>query len=165
MRNAARADAKGMRLRHDISSAGESIDPAVLAEADAESRMVRLPSVRRRFSYFGQIISAIVFVGLLMVLANAAMYLQAKRGNAWVIMPALIAVMVGTGWIHSVVTHRIRVRRFRVALHKRGVPICVECGYSLRGLRGAVATCPECGAGHALMVSTNEQRPRQEVPR
>lgn len=35
-------------------------------------------------------------------------------------------------------------RALRVELCKRGVPVCVPCGYDLRGLQ--TRRCPECGA-------------------
>jgi len=154
-----------MNARDDISSTGETIDPAVLVEAQAESRMVRLPSVQRRLSLLGQIIAAIVFVAALLVLGKVAMHMQASRGNAWVIVPAMLVGMVAVGWVHSALTHRRRTRRFRIALIKRGVPMCVECGYSLRGLNLAVASCPECGAATRLPDMTNEQGTHQEVSR
>ena len=35
------------------------------------------------------------------------------------------------------------IRELRCLLRERGVPICLHCGYDLRGL--AEARCPECG--------------------
>ena len=43
--------------------------------------------------------------------------------------------------------HRWGVRRdLRHKLLNLGVPVCLSCGYLLRGLSGAAAKCPECGA-------------------
>jgi hypothetical protein len=43
----------------------------------------------------------------------------------------------------------------RVQLIKQGVPICLKCGYDLRGLD--TARCPECGSLFELRPDTDSQ--------
>ncbi len=56
---------------------------------------------------------------------------------------------VGLGFVLAAVVRRYgtrtTVRRaLRAQLREAGVPICVNCGYDLRGSSGG--TCPECGS-------------------
>lgn len=134
-----------MNPRRDIEVSGEAIDPIVLAEAEAESRMVRLPAVQRRLSIAGQAIAVVVIAGVIFAMFKGTMYLKANRGVAWMVFPALVVVVAGVGWVHAMTTHRRRTRRFRTALIKRGVPVCIECGYSLHGRDPSTVNCPECG--------------------
>lgn len=44
-------------------------------------------------------------------------------------------------WLHR----RGSARSLRVKLIAAGVPVCIECGYAMKGL-SATSRCPECGA-------------------
>ncbi len=64
--------------------------------------------------------------------------------EAAVILGAKLSAVVGGPIAYYFLT-RGRIRRsLRAALAARGVPVCVPCGYDLRGL--ATRRCPECGA-------------------
>jgi hypothetical protein len=61
------------------------------------------------------------------------------------IMPssAYMGLALGLG---SLLLRGDRLRRIAIArqeLNRRGIPVCLECGYDLRGLVGP--RCPECG--------------------
>jgi hypothetical protein len=47
-------------------------------------------------------------------------------------------------WVANVMFRRPIQRDLREQLAKRGVPICIPCGYDLRG--SVSGRCPECGA-------------------
>jgi len=77
-----------------------------------------------------------------------AVVLMSLRRWVWV-SPAMLGGIVGgvTAGSGTVVLRwiwRARCRRFlREQLLLRGIPVCLNCGYSLRGNESGV--CPECG--------------------
>ena len=90
-------------------------------------------------------------VGILVVSVLAARWL-AKWGlgrvawNFWVEEAILWAVILGTLWFVLRRLHRWgAAEELRSKLLKAGVPVCVTCGYSLRGLPLVPGRCPECG--------------------
>lgn len=61
--------------------------------------------------------------------------------NVGVIL-AVVAAIVVTLWL----LYRWEARQeLRVKLVQFGVPVCLKCGYSLRGLTPSHERCPECG--------------------
>lgn len=97
------------------------------------------------------------WIGGVLVLALAAawgvltpVWVAWLRGGGWV---GVIAAALGIGAVQGLVFGlgfqlmlRGPTRRaLRAELCDRGVPLCVSCGYDLRGLRSP--RCPECGAG------------------
>jgi hypothetical protein len=58
-----------------------------------------------------------------------------------VVMAAAFALVLT--WVHR----RGAAGELRTKLLQFGVPVCMKCGYSLRGLSLAIGRCPECGAG------------------
>lgn len=48
-------------------------------------------------------------------------------------------------WLYARLVWSWYARPLRLALREMGHDVCVECGYWLRGLRGDVKQCPECG--------------------
>ncbi len=51
-------------------------------------------------------------------------------------------------WLHR----RGTARDLRLKLLATGVPVCMSCGYLLRGLSPATGRCPECGAPFSSRV-------------
>lgn len=85
-----------------------------------------------------------VVVGILV----AMLFLLIRR---WIPLPMkMIGAVVGgvtggSGIIVLTYLWRQRCRVFlRRRLHAEGVPVCVPCGYDLRGIEST--QCPECGA-------------------
>jgi len=54
-----------------------------------------------------------------------------------------IALVTGLWWMHNYAVHKPMKQAVREVLQRRGVPICIKCGYDLRGQ--SEARCPECG--------------------
>ena len=162
MRREARADLESMNARHDISASSEPIDPAVLSAAEAESRIVQFGPMSK---FVGVAVFITMFGGFIFLGANFRSSLRSYQGPIWLAVPALFAALVVLGYFYELMSKSRRTRRFRIALNKRGVPVCVECGYSLHGLNRAAPSCPECGAANRLPELTNEQGTRQEVSR
>lgn len=55
-------------------------------------------------------------------------------------------VVIGGALLVLAVLHRWGIRHeLRRKLIESGVPVCVKCGYSLRGLAHDATVCPECG--------------------
>lgn len=61
---------------------------------------------------------------------------------------AILAFVVVLRWLHR----RGAARWLRVKLVEEGVPVCVECGYLLRGLSPGAERCPECGRSLTAQV-------------
>lgn len=53
-------------------------------------------------------------------------------------------------WLHR----RGTARDLRVKLLTIGIPVCVECGYLLRGLSPEIGRCPECGSEFSPQAAT-----------
>ncbi|MHC4126690.1 MAG: hypothetical protein ACYSWT_03970 [Planctomycetota bacterium] len=58
-----------------------------------------------------------------------------------IVMAFLVTGIVAGGWQFGL--RRPTRRRIREELLARGIPVCLACGYSLRGQTGT--RCPECG--------------------
>ena len=69
--------------------------------------------------------------------------------RGWVIYPATIVAYCG---IIFVLLRRDVPRDLRKQLLKVGVPVCLKCGYGLRGLSERTERCPECGQPFGLRV-------------
>lgn len=149
-----------MNARYDIAASSEPIDPIILAEAQAESRIVRFGWISPRI---GLALLIVAMMLLMMLGVKYRAHLRSYQAPTWLLVPALIAALAIVGYVYEVVSKTRRTRRFRIALTKRGVPVCVECGYSLRGLDVDVVACPECGAVPPREDLCNEQRSRQKV--
>ncbi len=61
-------------------------------------------------------------------------------GDAALIL-AIGVMLMTTRWQHR----RAAAKHLRQCLLESGVPVCVKCGYALRGLAPETAACPECG--------------------
>ena len=60
----------------------------------------------------------------------------------------IFATLALVGWIFVAWMTSSTWRPFVLrALHDLGYPVCVKCGYLLRGLGDVMQRCPECGAG------------------
>ncbi len=65
------------------------------------------------------------------------------RIGKWAFFPTYaIALLFVAGFTFSIQIGIVK-RKLRTELVKRGVPICIPCGYDLRGL--TEPRCPECG--------------------
>jgi len=89
-----------------------------------------------------------VAVQIAMSAAVAGLQALGVRGfNAMMFMAAagMGGALVGLGWI--MIISRSMQRELRVELRARGVPVCLACGYDLRGQ--IEPRCPECGTASA----------------
>lgn len=63
-------------------------------------------------------------------------------------LPALICIPF---WLILAITfNRSHSPFVRAALNEMGHPVCIACGYALRGLGARIDRCPECGAVHTF---------------
>ncbi len=70
--------------------------------------------------------------------------LVASVPSSWSLHLPYTLFLIGFGaaiWL----TRRDIRRRLRAQLAKKGIPICIQCGYDLTGNESG--TCPECGDG------------------
>lgn len=64
----------------------------------------------------------------------------------WVRTVGVLAAIVAAVWLTLRWMYRWGTRdALREKLLVRGVPVCLHCGYSLKGLSPAQQRCPECG--------------------
>ena len=70
--------------------------------------------------------------------------LVASVPSRWSVYLLFMLCLVGFG-IAVWLTRRDIRRRLRAQLAKKGIPICIPCGYDLTG--NVSGTCPECGTG------------------
>ena len=122
-----------------------------VAEADAvvtewQSRQMLIPGFWLALAAFALVVAGVSFV----VLKKVKPWLQLSERAfqvlyAMAVVPIFGAFMViGTRWIY-----RRRFKRYlRERLEAMGVPICIKCGYDLRGQEEP--RCPECGTGFEM---------------
>jgi hypothetical protein len=82
------------------------------------------------------------------------MLAMAAWSNQW--LPSRVSLVLGflvvcVGVVISVIAPLLMKSRrrdlgLRAALYRRGINICVACGYNLQGLDGEITKCPECGS-------------------
>ena len=122
-----------------------------VAEADAavtewQSRQMLIPGFWLALAAFALVVGGVSYV----VLKTVKPWLQLSERAfqmlyAVAVVPIFGAfVVIGTRWIC-----RRRFKRFlRERLAAMGVPICIKCGYDLRGQEDP--RCPECGTGFEM---------------
>jgi len=68
--------------------------------------------------------------------------LVASVPSKWSLVLIFMLYLIGAGLAFWLTRRDIR-RRLRTQLTKKGIPICIPCGYNLTGNESG--TCPECG--------------------
>lgn len=63
----------------------------------------------------------------------------------WTMSPVITAAMFLFLFVMMMLVREHARRGIRVFLLERGIALCLECGYDLRGLDAETACCPECG--------------------
>jgi len=83
-------------------------------------------------------------------LANFALYVLTSDSIIALGLPKSLVALLYLAYVFAALsvptwfTRRAIRRELRVQLKKRGIPICIPCGYDLTGNVSGV--CPECGA-------------------
>lgn len=90
-----------------------------------------------------------ILVGSTVVSWVLARWVLARIGwRSWLETLVLGIVVGGTFWFVLRRLHRSGAQReLREKLLQQGVPVCLKCGYNLRGLPAESSRCPECGEG------------------
>lgn len=130
-----------MSPRQQSDFGGEAIDDEVLREAMQEAR-TRVAGIRR-FHQIAQVVTGLVLLAALLWLID---YRNRAMASIWSWSLWFVLGIGLLGLIHWAATAKLRRRYLREALNRRGVRVCVQCGYSLRGLSPQADRCPECGA-------------------
>lgn len=64
----------------------------------------------------------------------------------WIEFLVVAAVNVPIGlWMAGLLDRDYMARNIRRALVENGIPVCLNCGYPLKGLPAETRCCPECG--------------------
>lgn len=91
-----------------------------------------------------------------------AWHLQFVNWPHWIelSLPICIAAL-GFALLRAFVQHRVSDKFLRHRLIMCGVPVCLHCGYCLRGMPDVSTICPECGkpidpSAKKVMIRVNE---------
>lgn len=89
--------------------------------------------------------------GILPLVIGGLLWRQLLQLNRWTQGPALGAISLASGLLTGLVMGRFVTgphvaRARRKAMNELGFPICVSCGYDLRGTEPEHGHCPECHA-------------------
>ncbi len=131
-----------MRNRyHWIMSSTLIPETARFDNPDESHRILELSlAPRRTFFVIGGVVTWIL------VVVFACRTLAAPLGvPPWVAQVAIqpVGMLVGFYWLFNFGLRKPFQRTLREALQRKGVPICLKCGYDLRGQ--TEPRCPECG--------------------
>ncbi len=89
--------------------------------------------------------SGVIFVGAVGALQAAELV---TTGSTLAFAPSSTMFVLSLGQLASVlclwIVPRLRERRFERCVRERAYEVCLNCGYSLRGLP-EIHRCPECG--------------------
>lgn len=135
---------------------GVELNAQQRAELRRRSRALRAahPSTMHKH---GSLIAAIIVASFveaaLLLLVILVVFPQAQspmsRALAIIGLPAMIVVVF---WLFVAVTfNRSHSPFVRAALNEMGHPVCIACGYALRGLGERIDRCPECGESREPM--------------
>jgi len=121
--------------------------PELLVVEDAEERRALFKDCCKRFRHEWSVVQWGAGCGAA-VGVTAAVLIPLISGHL-PLHPALAGGLVGTlaglggAWAFRRIVHKPFQRAIRRALVERGLPVCIACGYDLRGNVSGV--CPECG--------------------
>jgi hypothetical protein len=129
---------------------GVELTAAERREVARRSRQLRSahPSTRHKH---GSLIAAVIGWSLLeaLVLLGAIFFVMPMLGTSAARNSAIIALLLlicVPFWLMiSLAFNRSHAPFVREALNELGHPVCMKCGYALRGLNELAARCPECG--------------------
>ena len=108
----------------------------VFEQRAALRQAMAAPPIRSRLQLLRAATWVLVVVGCL--------WLQSQHASLLAILLVVCAGSTGLLWCqHRFWLRRLIQRNLREQLVARGVPICLECGYDLRGQ--VEPRCPECG--------------------
>jgi len=87
-----------------------------------------------------------VAIGMAVAAVPLGIVLRRFGAPPW-LLGGMMGGLVGGGAVGflNYLYRRPMARFVRADLVSRGIPVCLECGYDLRGQR--IPRCPECGAG------------------
>jgi hypothetical protein len=124
------------------------LEPRELNLLPTEVRMRAARTIHDRVSGVAFFVTFLLVFFALWSVAGAARYAlfgQFNSGGAF--EAVLVAIIIGfvAGVADSLLFRQRRARECRKLLCEYGIPVCVNCGYDLRGQ--TEPRCPECGRG------------------
>ncbi|MEC9372892.1 MAG: hypothetical protein VYC34_03575 [Planctomycetota bacterium] len=129
------------RLYPELELTPEGVDPRVIfLEALGRARFERAPREWKNQTWWWVMMGFIGLIAFFEIMKRIGSPFDARLSAGF----AALYFFCGAVFIASV--HRRHTRRhIRMLLRKRGVAVCLRCGYDLRGLPEPDERCPECG--------------------
>ncbi len=115
----------------------------ILFEPGPERKRMLQQAVNGPRTLAAAFLSVIVATGLFVLWDK----LVASVPSRWSVYLLFILSLIGFG-IAIWLTRRDIRRRLRAQLTKKGIPVCIPCGYDLTG--NVTGRCPECGTPSAV---------------
>jgi len=147
----------------DHFPAGLELTEEQRREVDRRVRQHRLQDQNYRGSARVVARLAGVSMGVLSVLFVIWLFviIRARMGVLYpVALLAGIMSFIGLIWLSTAWSiHRAKTPYVRKALCELQMPVCMDCGYILRGLGADATRCPECGAEREATVNREDQDP------
>jgi hypothetical protein len=97
--------------------------------------------------------AVVIFFGAPMLIAHLVAHYALPFLGRWNNRLMWIVAIAGYTIVVYLALRRDMPKALRQQLVKAGVPVCLKCGYDLRGLPSHRTNCPECGREFKLEVA------------
>ena len=135
-----------------------------LLDSDEAGRAA-IAEVERRVSRKTRLVLGVDLVVYILLASCARATLHSSTSSFWVELSAAGVIAAITSLPTWLVLRKRRPSELRHYLRERGIPVCLHCGYSLRGL--TEPRCPECGREFEpyLLALGNREGNQQDAKR
>lgn len=152
-------------VRHPLNVTLAGLPELELFESDEqrEEALAEIATDAGNLKSGGYWLGVILFAGAMLVTLFISKYmLRYLPWPPWIEQVLMFAPVLFAGWFTLRYLHvHGMTAAVRQKLLDRGIPVCMKCGYSLRGLPIDAARCPECGRAfdervRDILVGRNE---------